>query len=196
MPEITSAALESLPRALHEAIRGAALPPLDDSSTSAGSALVEQLQQPGCGLPSDPPNDADAARACESALWLLAGDLDRSHHISQSLDTADGSFWHGVMHRREGDFGNAKYWFRRVGHHPAFPKLAATVAADPLAHAPSGDATSGGGWDALAFVDQCSHALRRGGDSLESCVWAQWLEWQVMFEDCLHRAWPAPRFLP
>ena len=57
-------------------------------------------------------------------LWLLAGDLDQSHSISQAIETAEGSFWHGIMHRREADFGNAKYWFRRVGSHVVFERLA------------------------------------------------------------------------
>jgi hypothetical protein len=51
-------------------------------------------------------------RLCMSGLWLLAGDLDRSHTISQGIGSAEGSFWHGIMHRREGDFSNSKYWFR------------------------------------------------------------------------------------
>src|SRR5882724_8709614 len=50
--------------------------------------------------------------------------LDDSHTISQSIETPEGSWLHGIMHRREPDYGNAKYWFQRVGHHAAFPKLA------------------------------------------------------------------------
>ncbi len=55
-----------------------------------------------------------------AALWLYVDDLERSHRVSQTIDTVTGAFWHGIMHRREGDFSNSHYWFRRVGHHPAF----------------------------------------------------------------------------
>ena len=63
--------------------------------------------------------------ACPAGLWLLAGDLHHSHTLSQELPTAEGSYWHGIMHRREGDFENAKYWFRRVGQHAVLEELAA-----------------------------------------------------------------------
>ena len=66
-------------------------------------------------------------RCVESGLLLLWDFLDDSHEISQTMEgkgsprTAD--YWHGIMHRREPDAGNASYWFRRVGQHPAFDHL-------------------------------------------------------------------------
>lgn len=66
--------------------------------------------------------------AAVAGLWLLAGELDRSHDISQNLDSATGSYWHGIMHRREGDFTNAKYWMRRAAGHPAIEELASHIA--------------------------------------------------------------------
>src|SRR5258706_16358356 len=44
-------------------------------------------------------DDADAMLA---GLWLWHDWLDESHQISQSLHSATGSFWHAIMHRREG----------------------------------------------------------------------------------------------
>lgn len=73
-------------------------------------------------------------RKCvESGLLLLWDFLETSHEISQTLEgkgsprTAD--YWHGIMHRREPDAGNASYWFRRVGAHPALDQLGAGVTA-------------------------------------------------------------------
>jgi hypothetical protein len=56
-------------------------------------------------------------KSAQAGLWLLAGDLDRSHSISQELHHADGSYWHGIMHRTEGDYWNAKYWMGRARGH-------------------------------------------------------------------------------
>ena len=55
-----------------------------------------------------------AAKAFVAGLWLLFDFQDESHEISQSLPDEWGAHWHGIMHRREPDPGNAAYWFRRV----------------------------------------------------------------------------------
>lgn len=65
----------------------------------------------------------------EAGILLLWDHLDESHQISQTMEgqgtprTAD--YWHGIMHRREPDAGNAAWWFRRVGSHPALKVLGA-----------------------------------------------------------------------
>ena len=48
--------------------------------------------------------DEDMARACISGMLLYHNFLDTSHTISQGIHTATGSYWHGIMHRREPDF--------------------------------------------------------------------------------------------
>jgi hypothetical protein len=54
------------------------------------------------------------------ALMFYAADaLDDAHGIFQNSDTFLGSYGHGMMHRREGDFWNANYWFRHAGTPPA-----------------------------------------------------------------------------
>ena len=73
--------------------------------------------------------DEDMARACISAMWLYHNFLDASHTISQNIHTATGSYWHGIMHRREPDFSNSKYWFGKVGNHAIFDDLCKAAAA-------------------------------------------------------------------
>jgi len=59
----------------------------------------------------------------KAGLWLYVDELDRSHQVSQGIDDSTGSFWHGIMHRREGDFSNSHYWFRRAGFHPVIEQI-------------------------------------------------------------------------
>ena len=65
----------------------------------------------------------ELAACCLSGLWLWHDFLDESHQLSQDLHSTEGSYWHGIMHRREPDYSNAKYWYRRFGDHPIFPEL-------------------------------------------------------------------------
>src|SRR5262245_42936202 len=57
----------------------------------------------------------DDASAMMSGMWLRHDWLDESHRISQRLDNPTGSLWHAIMHRREGDFSNSKYWYTQAG---------------------------------------------------------------------------------
>jgi hypothetical protein len=61
---------------------------------------------------------SQAALALISGLYLWNGSLDNSHNISQDLENSTGSYLHGILHRIEPDFSNAKYWFRMAGGHP------------------------------------------------------------------------------
>jgi hypothetical protein len=97
------------------------------------------------------------------ALLLLWHDhLDASHSISQGIENADGGFIHAVMHRREPDAWNSKYWWRRVGEHAAFPEIARRVG-ELLRSRGAGDLAKqllpGGKWSAEAFVDACAAAM-------------------------------------
>lgn len=50
------------------------------------------------------------------ALWYDGkGDWDQAHRIAQDIPDANGSWIHAYLHRKEGDLGNAAYWYRRAG---------------------------------------------------------------------------------
>lgn len=135
--------------------------------------------------------DRQMADACISGLWLLFDFLDESHSISQSIHAPTGSFWHGIMHRREPDWSNAKYWFNRTGQHEVFDDLAAEaarLAQDYPLDAQSGWLAKGGPWDPFAFVDLCQSASRGGGDAEELCRQVQLAEWRLLFDWCYRRA--------
>ncbi|HEY4312748.1 MAG TPA: hypothetical protein VGN12_25080 [Pirellulales bacterium] len=142
---------------------------------------VEQLVAPR------PVRDPQMAEACLAGLWLLHDFLDESHEISQSLATIEGSYWHGIMHRREPDYENAKYWFRRVPAHPIHDEL--TIAARDVAAAADGDdqaqfLRTQKQWDVFKFIDLCRAAAGGRSTSKEICQRVQSLEWQMLFAYC------------
>jgi hypothetical protein len=62
-------------------------------------------------LPSPPPALNHALRA----LWLDAkGDWDGAHDAALSVEGGTGYWVHAYLHRKEGDAGNAAYWYRRA----------------------------------------------------------------------------------
>jgi hypothetical protein len=50
-----------------------------------------------------------------AALWHDArGDWDGAHAVAQDDHSRDGSWVHAYLHRKEGDLGNAGYWYTRA----------------------------------------------------------------------------------
>ena len=48
------------------------------------------------------------------ALWLARGDWDAAHASAQADEGWAGDWVHAYLHRKEGDSGNAAYWYRRA----------------------------------------------------------------------------------
>lgn len=50
------------------------------------------------------------------ALWHDArGEWDRAHELAQAARGRAGDWVHAYLHRKEGDTGNAGYWYARAG---------------------------------------------------------------------------------
>ncbi|MEO0532071.1 MAG: hypothetical protein AAF266_16075 [Planctomycetota bacterium] len=128
--------------------------------------------------------DRGSAECCLAGVWLLHGFLDEAHAICQDVPSPAGSYWHGVMHRREGDFGNAAYWFRRAGSLPIDPLLASAASASPETI----ELALGGQWDSAGFVEHVQRARRTQGDLAASCLALQRAEWRVLFDWCWREA--------
>lgn len=134
------------------------------------------------------PEEADAALA---GLWLWHDWLGESHAISQGLKGASGSFWHAILHRREGDFSNAKYWYARCADHLILPSLNAQGSAilNPLPADKSLLRLTANGWNPAAFVDLVAQLHDQPDDPRYGVAVAlQRLEWRVLFHHCARSA--------
>jgi hypothetical protein len=120
--------------------------------------------------------DATYPRLIRAALLYAYDGIDESHHIVQELASGQASYWHGMLHRREGDFENARYWFRRTGRLGVFPEMHARAAAVSPLMGRQMD------WDPYVLVGQCEQA-RFGGDvDRKELVALQRIEFEVMFD--------------
>ncbi|MEM6854767.1 MAG: hypothetical protein AAF593_10210 [Planctomycetota bacterium] len=159
--------LEALPfeRALrHLVVEG-------QSDHTAASALVAEAVK----------DDALADRPdLVAGLWMYVDELELSHEASQSLDTPTGAYWHAIMHRREGDFSNAKYWLSRAVHHPAMGLI-------DLTGGGAGSGTAVAAYDAVELVDRVGRAHERDDGFHPELVSAQCKEWKALFEWCVHQ---------
>ena len=62
---------------------------------------------------TEPP--AGLTHALVGLWWDAKGDWKRAHESAQQDEGKDGSWVHAYLHRKEGDQGNAAYWYRRAG---------------------------------------------------------------------------------
>jgi hypothetical protein len=139
------------------------------SPRTPDAALAARLRRPAREIfPA-----AARPEAAHAGLWLYFGFFDESHSIAQEIHTADGSYWHGILHRMEPDAWNAGYWFDRVGPHPVFGPLHA--AARELGYG------VGSRWDPKAFVADCDRAAPHQQALLQQ---VQLAEWQLLFHHC------------
>jgi len=151
LPESVAAAVQPLFDALPLEKAMPDLIPRQDAGDEAKAIIRKILKHPAISC----------RPSLQSALWLYVDELDLSHNISQTMKDATGSYWHGIMHRREGDFSNSHYWFDRTGAHPAMAGLP--------------------GYDGHALVDEVA-ALRAANP--RDVVQRQRDEWANLFAWC------------
>ncbi|WP_437229386.1 hypothetical protein SH661x_001413 [Planctomicrobium sp. SH661] len=159
-------------------------PPLVPESQPIPEDVEQVLNQSG---------STTEAIAYQAGLAHVLGDMDRCHELAQSIEgkgrPRHGDYWHAILHRREPDYSNAKYWFRNVGTHPVFPRLSEHAsrilkrntnpqARDWLRRLQQGS------WDPMAFVDfcrDCSHD--EDSDLAPAAREIQWTEMLLLLRE-------------
>ncbi len=162
------------------------LPELAPRDRHVRRELADRIQMQGDKSPT--------GNALRAGLYQIHDDLQASHEQSQEVEGEGplrlADYWHAVMHRREPDYSNAKYWFRRVGTHPVHQTLA-TAAADIFNRSCTSEChewqrrLGQGNWDAMAFVDLCELASRSRSEDLKRIAEKlQWLEMVLLLKCC------------
>jgi hypothetical protein len=114
------------PPFLKEILERLVTPRVTLSFPPAQNDIVDKLLSASNG---DLTNRTGSHEGCLRSLLLLqAGEFERSHTIVQEMTGADAAYVHGMIHRVEGDYSNAKYWFRKAQRDPLFR----TESVDPI----------------------------------------------------------------
>jgi hypothetical protein len=61
---------------------------------------------------SAPP--VDLPLALQAMWWDGKGNWEKAHACAQAQEDPWGDWVHAYLHRKEGDLGNAGYWYRRA----------------------------------------------------------------------------------
>lgn len=147
--------------------------------------------EPAQDLPSIS-SQADAT-ALKSGLFCIHDYLDESHQYSQSVQNQGthraADYWHHIMHRREPDYSNAKYWSRAVGYHPLQDLLPEVL--QPLFELEHSDSVTSWKnrllqnkrWSLNTFVDCCAECEATQDPKLnEFARLIQWIEMQLLLQ--------------
>ncbi len=123
------------------------------------------------------PKGSTLADACLAGFWLWFDFLEESHTLSQEISGPTGAFWHAIMHRREPDPFNSKYWFRQVGAHPVLETLAEQSLELGYRYTSPFD-----------FVDFVEKVRNTGSEKEELAKQVQKLEWCLLMKWCVNEA--------
>jgi hypothetical protein len=104
--------------------------------------------------------------------------IHEAHAIFQDAKGDLGSYWHGMMHRREGDFDNARYWFRRSGILPFFSELHRAASESSALMARQSN------WDPYVFTGECEQSRFGETEGLNELLALQRAEFEVLFDYC------------
>lgn len=89
-----------------------------------------------------------ALALCWHDQWHAAHDLCQGMEGDPDMDLV-----HAILHRREGDAENARYWLERVGSHAIFPHMIPVAAAEGFS-----DMVVDGTWRPAVFLGHCRRA--------------------------------------
>ncbi|HEX8371896.1 MAG TPA: hypothetical protein VF585_03880 [Chthoniobacterales bacterium] len=127
------------------------------------------------------PDLDDRARLIRSLLLYANDALDEAHRLVQETPGDLAAYLHGIIHRREEDFENARYWFRRAGELPFFPSLQGRAAGL------SDDMAKQLNWDPYLFTTLCERSKYGARTPVKTLAALQRAEFDTLL-DYIYRA--------
>jgi len=104
------------------------------------------------------------AELLTATALLYHDNHDPAHNLVEDRGDRDACLIHALLHRREPDYWNAAYWFRRVSGHPIYALATPAViraAQTPEARSVLERLTLSGNLDPLALVQECERMAKR-----------------------------------
>jgi len=111
-----------------------------------------------------------------AGLFYLYDAIDESHALIKDLSDDTSAYWHGMIHRREVDFENARYWFRRTGTHPTFSEMQSQASRHSAVMATQMN------WDPYLFVGLCEQYKFGAVENHQELIQLQRVEFDVIFD--------------
>ncbi len=122
-----------------------------------------------------------------AGLFYYHNALEDSHKGSARTEGDMAAYWHGMVHRREGDFENARYWMRRAGEQPVFQEMQGR-ASDGSPHM-----SRQSNWDPFLFINLCEQ-FKYGEYSYKKEIGhLQRAEFAAMFDYAWRRCVASPK---
>jgi len=130
---------------------------------------------------------SEEPEAAMAGLWLYFSCFEEAHELANNCSSTEGYLWHGILHRQEGDSGNAAYWFRKAGSHPVYSELSPEAAKILVKYRHAEFRV--GRWDPFAFLSFCDRARAQpGSHHQQAALEIQRAEWQLLFDYCARPA--------
>ena len=111
-----------------------------------------------------------------AGLFYYHNALEDSHKQAAKGAGDIAAYWHGMVHRREGDFENARYWMRRAGEQPVFQEMQAR-ASDGAPHM-----ARQSNWDPFLFTHRSEQYKYGEHEYKKEIGHLQKVEFAVMFD--------------
>lgn len=140
--------------------------------------IVLRIREAGAAtvLSGAGPAAAPLLPAVRGGLFYYHNALDDARREFAGGSGEITAYWHGMVHRREGDFENARQWMRRAGVLPVFAGMQARAgdASPHMARSP--------GWDPFLFIHLCEQFKYGETAYRAEIIHLQKVEFAVLFD--------------